>query len=184
MKLHLGCGKRYLPGYIHVDWSHYPHIDRVGYVGDLSWCESSSVEIIYASHVFEYFNPTDTPAVLHEWKRALTPGGLLRLAVPNFRALAEVYLATNDLTLIRGPLYGHWDAGTKHLQHATVYDHTTLGVCLLEAGFSNVQLWDWRKVFVEELEGFDDYSQAYIPHMDKDKGKLISLNLQAQKPDL
>jgi hypothetical protein len=36
-------------------------------------------------------------------------------------------------------------------------------------------------VFRGELAGFDDYSQAYIPHMDKEGGRLISLNLEAEK---
>ena len=29
MKLHLGCGKRYIPGYVHVDAVDYPHVDQV-----------------------------------------------------------------------------------------------------------------------------------------------------------
>jgi predicted SAM-dependent methyltransferase len=27
IKLHLGCGKRYIPGFIHIDLADYPHID-------------------------------------------------------------------------------------------------------------------------------------------------------------
>ena len=27
IKLHLGCGKRYLPGYTHIDIDNEPHID-------------------------------------------------------------------------------------------------------------------------------------------------------------
>ena len=49
------------------------------------------------------------------------------------------------------------------------------------AGFRHVRRWDWRKVFVGEDEGFDDYSQAYVPHMDKEHGTLISLNVEAEK---
>ena len=35
------------------------------------------------------------------------------------------------------------------------------------------------KIFVL---GGDDYSQAYVPHLDKDNGTLVSLNVQAYKP--
>jgi len=42
----------------------------------------------------------------------------------------------------------------------------------------NVQTWNWRETSHSE---FDDHSQAYIPHMDKDNGKLISLNVEAIK---
>ena len=44
--------------------------------------------------------------------------------------------------------------------------------------FSNIKLWDWRTT---EHSQFDDYSQAYIPHMDKENGTLISLNVECKK---
>ena len=46
----------------------------------------------------------------------------------------------------------------------------------LEAGFARVRRWDWRAT---EHAGIDDYSQAYLPHMDKENGTLVSLNLEA-----
>jgi hypothetical protein len=42
----------------------------------------------------------------------------------------------------------------------------------------NVVEYDWRKT---EHSKFDDHSQAYIPHMDKDHGTLISLNVECTK---
>jgi|GEM_PF-3399702 len=36
IQLHLGCGKRYIPGFIHVDLSDYPHIDYKHNIKDLS----------------------------------------------------------------------------------------------------------------------------------------------------
>ena len=50
---------------------------------------------------------------------------------------------------------------------------------LLESlGFKDVNFYDWREV---EHSNFDDHSQAYIPHMDKDNGTLISLNVECKK---
>jgi hypothetical protein len=49
---------------------------------------------------------------------------------------------------------------------------------LKKAGYKNIKRWDWRKV---DHGKFDDHSQAYIPHMDKKNGVMISLNIQAQK---
>ena len=68
------------------------------------------------------------------------------------------------------------------IYHKTVYDLTSLKWMLEGAGFRHVHRWDWRKVFVGKDEGYDDYSQAYVPHMDKEHGILISLNLEAEKP--
>ena len=55
MKLHLGCGERYLEGYIHIDLGDFDHIDYQIPVDDLSVFETNSIDEIYASHVIEYF---------------------------------------------------------------------------------------------------------------------------------
>ena len=182
-KLHLGCGKRRLEGYVHVDLSEFPHVDYKHDLRSLPMFSSNSVELIYASHVLEYFDRTEVVLVLQEWRRVLKQGGVLRLAVPDFEALAEVYVEHRDLQLVLGPLYGRWPAtGSLTIYHKTVYDFPSLSAVLSEAGFVNVRRWDWRRAFVGEHQGYDDYSQAYIPHMDKEHGKLISLNVEADKP--
>jgi len=181
MKLHLGCGKRYLPGFVHVDVSYDcgPHIDYCQSITDLTNFESESVELIYASHVFEYFPKEQVPDVLDEWRRVLQKEGVLRLAVPDFAALCDVYKMTGKLDYILGPLYGHWTTGEVKMQHATCYDIATLTNVLVDAGFYTIRGWDWRTVFADM--DYDDYSQAYVPHMDKDSGIHISLNLEAVK---
>ena len=55
----------------------------------------------------------------------------------------------------------------------------SLASVLGESGFKNVRRYDWRQV---EHCGIDDFSQAYVPHMDKSQGQLISLNVEADKP--
>ncbi len=183
IKLHLGCGKRYLPGYIHIDLADYPHIDYRHDVRTLPMFKDSTVDLIYASHVIEYFDRIEVMDVLKEWYRVLKEGGILRLAVPDFEALVQVYLRYRDLNLILGPLYGRWEIpGTgKIVYHKTVYDFSSLKEVLEKVGFRNVRKWNWREVFVGEYEGYDDYSQAYIPHMDKENGILISLNVECEK---
>ena len=44
--------------------------------------------------------------------------------------------------------------------------------------FKDVKLYDWKKT---EHSNYDDHSQAYFPHMDKDNGLLVSLNVESQK---
>ena len=48
----------------------------------------------------------------------------------------------------------------------------------MEVGFKNVERYDWRET---EHAEFDDHSQAYLPHMDKENGTLISLNVECTK---
>ncbi len=77
MKLHLGCGERYLNGYVHVDIAEFDHIDFIRPVDDLSCFKKNTVSEIYASHVLEYFDKEYAPEVLNEWKRVLKPNGIL-----------------------------------------------------------------------------------------------------------
>ena len=93
-KLHLGCGKRYLDGYIHVDIAEYDHIDYKTQIDKLEMFESNFADLIYASHCIEYFDRDEVKEVLSEWKRVLKPGGVLRLAVPDFSSLIKIYSKT------------------------------------------------------------------------------------------
>ncbi len=182
LKVHLGCGKRRLAGYAHVDLADYPHIDHRHDIRTLPMFADGTVDLLYASHTLEYFDRVEVREVLAAWRRVLRPGGTLRLAVPDFEALARVYLDSGNLGLVIGPLYGRWEVpGGPVLHHRTVYDFAALKGVLEDCGFAGVRRWDWREIFTGELAGYDDYSQAYIPHMDKDHGRLISLNVEADK---
>ena len=173
-KLHLGCGDRHIPGFIHVDIRPLPHVDVVSSLASLPMFDDRSVELIYASHVLEHFGRHETHAVLSEWRRVLKPGGILRVAVPDFAQLVRVYDAGGNLADILGPLVGRQDH--PHNYHYNVFDRETLTRQLEAAGFHDVREWDWRAT---EHAAVDDFSQAYVPHMQKDTGTLISLNLEA-----
>jgi len=185
MKLNLGCGKNFIPGFVHVDLDDYPHIDYRSDVGDLSFLSSDSAELIYASHVLEYFDTSEALSVLKEWHRVLKSGGILRIAVPDFEAIIKVYQKYKDLNHqgILGPLYGRWpykaDNGTDAIfYHKSTYDYESLNKILVNVGYSNISRYNWKNTI---HKNHDDYSQAYIPHMDKDNGILISLNIEAEK---
>ncbi len=176
MKLHLGCGKRYIPGFVHVDAVDFPHIDHQRDISDLSCFADDSCELIYACHVVEHFPRADVARVLQEWRRVLRRGGTLRIAVPDFEALCAVYRDTGLLRLVVGPLYG--GQNHPHNFHYNTFDFSAARGLLESCGFANVRRWDWRTT---EHAGTDDFSQAYIPHMSKDSGRLISLNIECDK---
>ncbi|WP_186387708.1 methyltransferase domain-containing protein [Stappia sp. TSB10P1A] len=178
-KLHLGCGVKHIPGFYHVDALDYPHVDRIGPVEDLAFIADGTVGLIYACHVLEHFGRKEYRDVLAEWCRVLAPGGVLRIAVPDFRAAAELYLdPSNGIALpqVLGLLVG--GQRDQYDYHKMVFDEETLSAALIEVGFTSVRRWDWRTT---EHSGLDDYSQAYLPHMEKDTGRLVSLNLEGVK---
>ena len=83
---------------------------------------------------------------------------------------------------ILGPLYGKWNCvnenNISHIYHKTVFDYKSLEIILIANNFKEIKRYDWRNTIHAD---FDDYSQAYIPHMDKEGGKLMSLNIEATK---
>ena len=185
MKLNLGCGKNFIPGFIHIDLDEYSHIDHRSDVSDLSFISENSADLIYSSHTLEYFDRLEVIKVLQEWYRVLKPMGILRVAVPDFNAIIKVYQKYGDIDHqgVLGPLYGRWsykssNKDEKIFYHKTTYDFKSLEKVLNKVGFRNIKRYDWQQSIHRE---YDDYSQAYIPHMDKENGILISLNVEAEK---
>lgn len=179
IKLNLGCGPTKFEGWLHIDALPFEHLHHQGPVDDLSMFEDDAVSLIYASHILEHFGRHTYKDVLKEWYRVLKPGGALRLAVPNFEATAKAYLSgefDQGLPLFVGLVVGGQRDRYDH--HGMIFDERQLSADLKEIGFSHVEKWDWRTT---EHAHIDDYSQAYLPHLDKENGTLMSLNLEATK---
>jgi len=179
IKLHLGCGKRDFG----LDWDHidisteYSHIKSYDVV-HIPY-DDNSVDLIYASHLLEYFDRDEAEhVVLPLWRKALKPGGILRVAVPDFEPISRLYQAGFDLSYFVGPLYGKMVVNKQIIYHKTVYDYKSMIKLLIDSGFGSIRKYNWRTT---EHSKFDDHSQAFIPHMEKDRGILISLNVEGVK---
>ena len=176
MKLHIGCGQKFLPGYKHIDIMDYPHIDFLTAADDLHMINNDSVEEIYACHILEHFGRLEYYNVLKEWHRTLKTNGILRLAVPNFDAIVEHYNKNQNLSVLLGLLYG--GQNYEYNYHYMTYNFDLLSDVLKNIGFDDIKIYRWQDFLPE---GFDDYSRSYIPHMDFDNGILMSLNMVAKK---
>ena len=181
IQLNIGCGsKDFGKDWVHIDGGNYPHLDSNDII-NLPY-EDNSVDLIYASHVIEYFDREEVIPILSGWKSKLKPGGILRLAVPDFYAMAKLYLEkplTFSIEDFLGPLYGKMEMGNETIYHKTAYDHESLFDLLVgDLEFSKAMEWDWK---YKDHGIYDDCSQAYLPKMDKDNGVLISLNMEAIK---
>lgn len=179
IKINMGCGWRnFGPDWVHIDSGDYEHLDHKS-VTDLSQFKDSTVDLIYASHVIEYFDKIQVVPLLMEWHRILKPGGKLRLAVPNFAVIAKLY-SSNAFSIddFIGPLYGRMQMGPQWIYHKCTYDFRSLEQLLISCQFEDCELYNWRET---EHSMFDDHSQAYLPHMNKDSGILISLNVECTK---
>ena len=178
MKFNIGCGHRnFGKEWIHIDGENYDHIDSSDiFIKDY---QDNSADLIYASHFIEYFDREEVVPLLKRWKNVLIPNGVLRLAVPDFKVYSKLYSDKQyPLDSFLGPLYGKMPMGDKTIYHKTTYDYASLATLLKEIGMRNVKKYNWENT---EHAQFDDHSQAYLPHMDKGNGILMSLNVECIK---
>ena len=178
MKFNIGCGHRnFGKEWIHIDGENYDHIDSSDiFIKDY---QDNSADLIYASHFIEYFDREEVVPLLKRWKNVLIPNGVLRLAVPDFKVYSKLYSDKQyPLDSFLGPLYGKMPMGDKTIYHKTTYDYASLATLLKEIGMRNVKKYNWEET---EHAQFDDHSQAYLPHMDKENGILMSLNVECIK---
>ena len=175
IKINMGCGKRnFGKDWIHIDEANFDHIDHNN-IFDFPY---ENVELIYASHLISYFDLENLNKLLTYWKSKLIKGGILRLGVPDFEKISFLYKNGWDLDYFIGPLYGKMNCNDNIIFHKICFDKKSLTTVLLKNGFKNVRPWDHKLV---DHGDFDDHSQAYLPHMDKENGILISLNLECEK---
>ena len=180
IKINMGCGWRnFGKEWIHIDGGDYDHLDYHD-ITKLNF-EDNSVDLIYASHVLEYFDQREVTMLLKEWKRVLKPNGELRIAVPDFESMTNLYhRGVIQLKDILGPLYGRMPMGDITIYHKTTYDYNSLETLLNNLGFSHVKKYDWKQYDIHV--NHDDHSQAYLnPRGDKVNGTLISLNITCNK---
>ena len=98
---------------------------------------------IYASHVLEHFDCKEGVMVaMKEWHRVLSPGGLLRLSVPDLDVLAQLLLQRERLDVnqrfdvMRMIFGGHVDA---HDHHIVGLNEEFLAGYLYATGFVDVR---------------------------------------------
>jgi ubiquinone/menaquinone biosynthesis C-methylase UbiE len=176
VKLHLGCGLKKIEGYVNVDIRPEVNPDVIDNIHELSNISNNSVDEIYACHVLEHFGRHEYIGVLQRWYEVLKEGGVLKISVPDFEKVNEYYNETKDLTKLIGFLYG--GQTYKENYHYYAWDFNSLKNDLISLKFKDVTRFDWRKT---DHSNVDDFSQSYLPHMDKENGKLMSLNIQVIK---
>jgi len=176
MKYHLGCGSKRLQGFVNIDCLPNAAVDVVDNIAILETQADGSADLIYACHCLEHFGRNEVVDVLKVWNSKLKVGGTLRIAVPDFESVIKVYQKNKSIQEVLGLICG--GQRNEYDYHKMVFTFDSLTNLLEEAGFTGVKRYDWR---LTEHSHIDDYSQSYLPHMQKDSGCLMSLNVEAEK---
>ncbi len=160
--LHVGCG-RYSPASLHLafrtpEWQEVrfdidPDVqpDIIGTLTDMEAVDSSSVNAIWSSHNIEHLYPHEVPIALGECYRALKPGGLALITLPDIQKVAEYVAAGKlEIPLYNSPageitaldiLYGLGTSianGNYYMAHRTGFTAETFTNKLMDAGFVDV----------------------------------------------
>jgi len=174
--VHIGCGSKNSPEFINVDARPFPHVhiitDDITALPDF---HDATVDLVYMCHILEHIKQDSLKKVLLEMKRILKKGGILRLSVPDFDRIIEIYNGTgNDINAIRHPLMG----GQNHEYsiHYSVFNYQYLSELLREVGFQKIVRWNPYNC---QYYNFGDFASRKIKRNGKEY--IISLNLEAFK---
>jgi predicted SAM-dependent methyltransferase len=174
INLHLGCGKLKLPDFINVDIQS-EIADMKFDINDLSVFNNNTVDQIYMCHTLEHIRRHKILALFLEWNRVIKLDGKLRIAVPDFEKVVKIYNKNHNLSELLGLING--GQRDDYDIHFVNFDFDTLKELLESCGFTNVERYNQD----EFLGDNDDYSKCYLPHMDKENGELMSLNVLCTK---
>jgi predicted SAM-dependent methyltransferase len=158
--LHLGCGTRYLPGWINAD-AYSAGCTTPDVVLDLhrdcAAIPSESLTWIYSSHVIEHVFPDLLPGILKHLCRSLNPGGKLTIATTDLDGIYQHrYRSPDD-----GP---HWECALFGLTRSTdspfdahrdCFTVGKLSRLMLEAGFGTARPWEYGEY--PELHALRDF---------------------------
>lgn len=173
-RLHLGCGEINVPGFINIDKRPFPHVHYLSGVDKLPFIKNNSVDLIYISHCLEHIPRWSVENVLNEYFKKLKAGGILRISVPNFKTILEIYQDTENLNNIQSPLFGSQEY--KYNFHYIAYDYTFLENLLKKSNFTIVRPWIYGD---GELKSIPDWSGKKIKINNIEYN--ISLNIEAIK---
>jgi predicted SAM-dependent methyltransferase len=136
VKLHLGCGRKKLEGWLNCDL-HDSDWDMD--IRDLPFADNSVSEIM-AIHVCEHFYRHELTNVMVEWHRVLKVGGKIALELPCLDRVLSHFMSGSPDNLTLWALYGapntHQDG--EPALHKWCWSKAEFRKVLEQAGFKNI----------------------------------------------
>jgi predicted SAM-dependent methyltransferase len=171
LKLYVGSRDYKPEGYLTVDIDATRNPDIVADITKRLGVDSGSVDEIVAGHVLEHIEWPDSFKALAEFARALKPGGVLKIAIPDMTALVRMAMAGDSAFHVMGLIYGCGGRTCQFEQHRYGFTASMM-IDILEAlGFGGFDWWN---------SDFGDASNGWVPREEQEPVG-ISLNILAIK---
>lgn len=176
MMFHIGCGDINTPGFINIDARPQPHVHIVTTsLFRLKMIPANVADMIYMSHVLEHVSHRDIVSTLREMHRILKDDGVLRVSVPDFDRIIDIYQANErDVTAIEYPLMGGQDYPFNY--HYAVFNDAHLRKLMQKSGFQETRTWNPQNC---AYHYFDDWASRNVSWGGREFA--ISLNIEAIK---
>ena len=173
--VHIGCGELDDLRYINIDARSMPHVHYATQDLGLKQFAPESVDLIYACHVIEHLSHQRLLPIFTNWFSRLKYGGVVRLSVPNFDTIVEIYKdQKKNIDAIKLPLLGGQEYDFNY--HNAIFNYNYLCDLLKKSGFKTIREWDPKSA---SYYNFDDWaSKTFVVG---GKEYPISLNLEAVK---
>lgn len=168
MKLHLGCGQRYLAGYVNIDFPSSEHSIQEKSVADVHAdlmelrYPAGCIDEIRLHHVFEHFPRWVACALLASWNSWLHEAGVIHIEVPDFtrtaRTILSPFSSLKQQAVAERHLFGSHEA--RWAAHCEGYTPRLLESMLASAGFRVRKILknSWRGTFNFEVIAVKDSS--------------------------
>lgn len=166
-RLHVGCGRHRLDGWINADIQLLPTVDVV-FDAAGTW-PLKEFDAIYAEHFLEHLRLDAAIAFLERSHRALRPGGWLRVSTPNLDWILSTHYdmraagedaAINAVVLNRA--FHGW-------AHQFAWNQSALEMCLRSVGFETIRWCGYGASVLpvfENVEGHEQYADSMdLPHV-------------------
>lgn len=171
MKIHLGCGNRLKDDWMNVDMLDIqaPNYMRHDLRNGMPVLPQQA-EIVYSCHFWEHLSDEEGTRLLRAAHAALRPGGLFRMALPNFKTMVKAYVdddwkffdvldwnAFSDRStrsLIDVCSYGVYQFG----EHKSIWDSAKAVKVLQRAGYSNCHEVPYNYGFEPQDEARERYT--------------------------
>lgn len=137
IKLNLGCGIVYRPGYVNIDRFDERVADDTSDVISLPY-RANSVNEILAHHVIEHLDFIHSKYALAEWFRVLRPGGSLIIETPDLERSLKKF-RTKDAKTRESTLRWIYGTDSPGMVHKTGFSFDLLARLLTEIGFREVK---------------------------------------------